>query len=220
MTGLIELDPPGDCPGTPRLYQAGGKRLLDIALSIAMAPFFAAALIPVLALAASDGASPVFSQQRVGKNGRTFRVLKVRTMVSDAEARLAEHLAADPAAALEWKVSRKLRRDPRITRFGRFLRSTSLDELPQIWNVLRGDMSWVGPRPVVADELANYGPFAAVYLSLRPGITGPWQVSGRNAETYEDRVAMDVRYAADYSPAMDMKIILKTVLVVIRKTGL
>lgn len=206
--------------GRTDFYAGFGKRLLDLALTIALAPVFLLALAPILAVVAFDRGPLFFAHTRVGRHGKPIRVLKIRSMVPDAEARLRAHLAADPEAAREWEDFRKLKNDPRITRIGRILRATSLDELPQIWNVLRGDMSWVGPRPIVTDELEKYGEAASVYLALKPGITGLWQVSGRNQESYEDRVAMDVLYSRIMSPLTDLKLVLKTVLVVLRKTGI
>lgn len=204
----------------PDLYALLGKRVLDLVLTVLLAPLFLLALAPILAIVAFDRGPLFFSHSRVGIGGKTIRVLKIRSMVPDAEARLKTYLAGNPEAAQEWDESRKLKNDPRITRIGRILRATSLDELPQIWNVLRGDMSWVGPRPIVTDELEKYGAAARVYLSLKPGITGLWQVSGRNSESYEDRVAMDIRYSRIMSPFLDLQIVLKTVLVVLRKTGI
>ena len=141
-------------------------------------------------------------------------------MVPDAQARLESLLAADPEARAEWDRDRKLRKDPRVTRIGRFLRRTSLDEVPQLWNVLRGEMSLIGPRPVTAPELEKYGARSWAYLSVRPGITGLWQVSGRNATRYEDRVQMDVDYTHGMSLLWDVWILIRTVGAVIRRTGL
>jgi lipopolysaccharide/colanic/teichoic acid biosynthesis glycosyltransferase len=141
-------------------------------------------------------------------------------MVLDADKRLAKLLAEDPAAAEEWAVRRKLPADPRITGIGRFLRATSLDELPQLLNVLRGDMSLVGPRPVVREELElNYGPAAAVYCATRPGITGLWQVSGRSDTTYAERITLDTRYVREWSLGLDLLILLRTVPAVLKRRG-
>ena len=140
-------------------------------------------------------------------------------MVPDADARLADHLAVDSEAAAEWARNQKLTSDPRITRFGHFIRMTSLDELPQIWNVLVGDMSFVGPRPVTAAELRRYGLNADAYLDLRPGITGLWQVSGRNKTTYEERVALDIHYRRSASLLLDAQILAWTALAVLKGTG-
>jgi lipopolysaccharide/colanic/teichoic acid biosynthesis glycosyltransferase len=140
-------------------------------------------------------------------------------MVPDAEARLADFLARDEAAAEEWARDHKLSHDPRITRIGDFLRKSSLDELPQLVNVLRGEMSLVGPRPITEAELRRYGPFAPRYLAVKPGLTGPWQVSGRNDIEYDERVLLDARYAGGITFAGDMMILLRTALVVLKMTG-
>ena len=195
------------------------KRVFDIALAIALLPI----LVPVIAilwgLTKRDGAAGFFGHERVGLNGRSFKCWKIRTMVSDAQARLAKHLAENPDAAEEWKRDHKLENDPRITRLGRFLRRTSLDELPQIWNVLRGEMSFVGPRPVTRIEMRKYGHARTAYLSTKPGITGLWQVSGRNDVTYDERVLMDVEYLQTMSLWKDIVIIAKTGTSVMGATG-
>ncbi|WP_431269938.1 sugar transferase [Dankookia sp. P2] len=158
-----------------------------------------------------DGGPAVFRHTRIGLGGRPFPCLKFRSMVMDADQRLAALLAADPAAAEEWATRRKLPRDPRITRIGAFLRRTSLDELPQLFNVLRGEMSLVGPRPVVQEELdLHYSPAAAAaYCEMRPGVTGLWQISGRSDTTYVERVTLDTRYVRGWSLLFDIKILLE-----------
>lgn len=140
-------------------------------------------------------------------------------MVPDAEETLKRHLQDCPAAAAEWEESFKLKCDPRITRLGDLMRKTSLDELPQIWNVLRGDMSFVGPRPIVREELARYGSEKNAYLSVRPGITGPWQVQGRNDISYADRVGLDTAYVSNLSFMGDLRLIAMTITVVLAATG-
>lgn len=140
-------------------------------------------------------------------------------MVPDAEAKLAAILAADSAAAEEWEQTQKLRNDPRVTKLGQFLRSTSLDELPQLWNILCGDMGFVGPRPVTGPELVNYGRQLPVYLSVRPGITGKWQISGRGKVDFSQRVKMDLEYCASISFFQDISIMLKTASVMIGRQG-
>ena len=170
-------------------------------------------------IVALDGANPFFGHRRVGRDGRVFRCWKLRSMVPDAEARLARHLAENPAAAREWAAARKLSQDPRVTRVGRVLRRTSLDELPQVWNVLLGEMSLVGPRPVTTEELMRYGPARWAYLGVRPGITGLWQVRGRNRLSYAERVRLDAEYARDASLALDLGLLLRTVPAVLRLTG-
>ena len=197
-----------------------GPRLLDMAL----AGSAILVLLPVLALLAlmiwaQDGGSPVFVQRRVGKGGRLFRCLKLRSMVRDSEACLARHLAADPAAAAEWATTHKLRKDPRITSIGRLLRKTSLDELPQLFNVLAGSMSLVGPRPIVEQEIARYGRYFKHYCSVRPGITGLWQVSGRSNVSYRRRVVLDSIYSRDKSVGLDLMIMFRTVPAVFSQRG-
>ena len=182
-------------------------------------------LLPVMCLIAlavrADGGPVLFRHTRIGQGGRTFGCLKFRSMVIGADRKLAEHLAADLAAAAEWAERRKLANDPRVTRLGRFLRSTSLDELPQLFNVLRGDMSLVGPRPVVQEELAvHYGATGtAAYMSVRPGITGLWQISGRSETTYHRRVSLDIHYASSVSVLRDIGILLRTVPAVLARRG-
>ena len=148
-----------------------------------------------------------------------FRCWKIRTMVTDSETRLEQHLQNNPDAAAEWARDHKLTDDPRVTRVGKFLRKTSLDELPQIWNVLLGEMTFVGPRPIVLDEMAKYGPYQAAYLAMKPGVTGMWQVSGRNDVSYDERVQMDVEYFDQISLALDLSLIAKTGLAVLNRTG-
>ncbi len=168
------------------------------------------ALIALAILLVSRGA-PIYSHQRVGLNGRTFGCLKFRTMIPNADEALKDLLENCPAAAREWATHRKLRNDPRILPvIGQFMRQTSLDELPQFFNVLLGDMSVVGPRPVVQDELEKYGSRKSLYLSVRPGLTGPWQIGNRSNESYENRVNLDADYVSNRSMAIDLGIILST----------
>jgi exopolysaccharide production protein ExoY len=166
-----------------------------------------------------DGGPALFSQPRIGRDGRHFRCLKFRSMCVDADARLARLLASDENARREWQADHKLRVDPRITRLGRFLRKTSLDETPQLINVLRGEMSLVGPRPIVDAEITRYGRRFAAYCAQRPGITGLWQVSGRNDVSYRRRVALDTAYAARKSIALDMRILAATIPAVLLRRG-
>lgn len=200
-----------------RLYRNGVKRALDILLVLLSLPVTLPPVLIMALLAARDGASPFFLQKRVTKNGRAFNMVKIRTMVPDAEDRLAAHLAKDPAARREWDETQKLKDDPRITRIGRLLRKTSLDELPQLWNVLKGDMSLVGPRPMMVDQQELYP--GRAYYALRPGITGSWQVSDRNQGTFAGRAKFDADYYANLSFATDLSILLRTVAVVVRGTG-
>ena len=200
-------------------YPKWGKRIVDFVFVALILPFALPLLAILLAVVALDGGKPVFAHPRVGKDGRIFRCLKVRTMVIDAEDRLQRLLSEDPAAAREWTADFKLRNDPRITRLGRILRKTSLDELPQLWNVIRGDMSLVGPRPVTEAEIPLYGRDADAYYSVRPGVTGIWQVSGRNATTFAERVELDRGYATHLSMLEDLRILALTVPTVLRVTG-
>lgn len=202
------------------LYFRGGKRLVELAIVMAVLPL-ALPLVLLLALAvARDGSNPFFGHKRIGRNGRVFVCWKLRSMVPDAERRLREHLASDPEAKREWEQKFKLTDDPRITGLGRLLRKTSLDELPQLWNVLRGDMSIVGPRPVVRTELRRYGTLARAYLAVRPGVTGIWQVAGRNNIGHMERAEMEADYVRDLSLGNDLNIMWRTVGVVLRRTGL
>jgi exopolysaccharide production protein ExoY len=164
----------------------------------------------------TSGGPALFSHSRVGFNGRPFICYKFRTMSTNAEQLLVEYLARNPEAAMEWEENRKLKRDPRITFLGLMLRKSSLDELPQLFNILRGDMSCVGPRPIVADELQRYGVCAGEYLRTRPGLTGLWQVTGRSSSDYSTRVALDSQYVRNWSIWADMVILLRTTFAVIR----
>lgn len=193
-------------------------------VNIVVAAVMLLLLLPVLAVIAwmiwrVDGAPIVFGHYRVGRHGRLFRCLKFRTMVRDSETALAKLLAEDPEAREEWARERKLTDDPRVTGIGRFLRRTSLDELPQLFNVLIGDMNLVGPRPIVVQELQLYGDAKHHYLAVRPGLTGLWQVSGRSDTTYEERVELDRRYVEQRSLWMDLAVLWRTAGVVLRGSG-
>lgn len=200
-------------------YLFWGKRALDIALSVLFLPYVAPFVCLIWMALRIQGGSGFYSQNRVGKNGKIFRCWKLRTMVPNAEEILKECLDRNSEMREEWLRDQKLSNDPRITRFGRILRQTSMDELPQFWNVLKGDMSFVGPRPVLPEELARYGTSEKWYKLSRPGITGLWQVSGRNNTTYEERVALDVSYAKNVSLLLDLKILALTPLEVFRRSG-
>ncbi len=186
------------------------------ALLVFFAPFF---LVAMVLIAIFDGHPTIFRHERVGKGNRRIKVMKFRTMATNADALLADLLAKDASAREEWDRTHKLRNDPRISPIGRFLRKTSLDELPQLINVLRGDMSLVGPRPVVEEELAFYGAHAKEYLAMKPGITGLWQVSGRSSTTYDERVALDVEYYRARNVLLDLKVLLRTPAVVLLQRG-
>jgi exopolysaccharide production protein ExoY len=170
-------------------------------------------------IAREDGAPITYGHYRVGQRGELFRCLKFRTMVRDSQQVLAELLNTDPAAKAEWERDHKLRSDPRVTPIGRMLRKTSLDELPQLFNILRGEMHFVGPRPVTMEELARYGNRRRHYMSVRPGLTGLWQVSGRNNTSYEERVEFDSEYVERRNPLFDSWIVLRTVKVMVTGEG-
>lgn len=191
------------------------NRLAALLLLLVLSPLF---VLIAVAIWVSDGA-PVFAHWRVGQRGRVFRCLKFRTMYRDAEQRLASILEHDANARAQWRRDQKLEPDPRITPVGRVLRATSLDELPQLLNVLRGEMVLVGPRPVTVPELARYGASRWHYFSVHPGLTGLWQVSGRSNTTYDERVALDRHYVEQRSLSMDVSILLRTVLIVLRREG-
>jgi undecaprenyl-phosphate galactose phosphotransferase len=201
--------------------QGRTKRVVDMIL----APIMLLALAPLLLVlwfyCRLDGGPACYGHVRVGLHGREFRCLKFRTMMVDADAVLERHLAENEAARAEWDATRKLTADPRVTPMGRLLRASSLDELPQLFNVLQGDMSLVGPRPVVRDELARfYGRRgAAAYLSVRPGLTGLWQISGRSDVDYARRVALDTDYVRNASLWLDAQIMCRTVKVVLLRKG-
>ena len=192
------------------------NQLLALLILVLLAPLMAAVAFLIWR---RDGAPVLFAHYRVGHDGKLFRCMKFRSMYRDAERMLADLLERDPAARAEWQREQKLQRDPRITPIGHFLRRTSLDELPQLFNVLRGEMSLVGPRPITVGELTRYGRVRWHYLSVRPGMTGLWQVSGRNNTSYDERVALDRRYVEERSMWMDLRILVKTVKVVVARDG-
>jgi exopolysaccharide production protein ExoY len=188
------------------------KRAIDILLAlfgiILLAPLF---IVCSIAVGLSSPGPVLFRHRRVGFNGRPFHCLKFRTMAIDAAERLCRLLDSDEAAAAEWATSCKLRSDPRITPIGNLLRKSSLDELPQLFNVLKGEMSIVGPRPVTEEELVRYSTAATAYKACRPGITGLWQISGRSTTTYNKRIACDMFYAQNWTVILDVKIIVITI---------
>ncbi len=203
-----------------RSVQIGLKYMLDrvaaALLLVILAPVFAF----VAMLVGMDGGPIMFSHRRVGRDGKAFGCLKFRTMVVAAEELLPEYLHFHPEAAKEWQREQKLAFDPRVTGVGKLLRRTSLDELPQLWNVLRGEMSLVGPRPVTRGEInTHYARCVGVITSVKPGLTGLWQVSGRNDVDYEKRVALDLRYVKNWSLLQDFRILVKTADVVLSRAG-
>ncbi len=204
--------------GSSGVYRKQLKRLIDIVLVILAAPV----VLPVIVLLCvmivlRDGGNPFYAQSRVGRHGRIFRMWKLRSMVKDADRRLEHYLRDNPEARLEWDEKQKLTSDPRITSIGRVLRRTSLDELPQLWNVFCGDMSLVGPRPMMPNQRSIYPGFT--YYALRPGLTGYWQISERHESGFAARSQFDSRYFEDMSLTTDMSILKATVGVVFRGTG-
>ena len=196
------------------------KRVFDLGLgSLMLLVFGPLILLFAILVRMQDGEKAIFSQDRYGLNGKTFKCLKLRSMVPDAKERLEEILATNPDLKKEWDETQKLIDDPRVTKLGRFIRKTSIDELPQLINVLRGDMSLIGPRPIVANEVEKYGDAFKYYSSVKPGITGLWQIKGRSDTSYPERVALDVEYAQTFSFLGDIKICLITVPVLLGRKG-
>lgn len=203
-----------------RYRQPPVLRALDVLIaSLALVFFLPLMTLVALLISVQDGGRPIFVHRRIGQDGEKFPCLKFRSMVTDAQARLERVLAADPQARLEWEQSHKLRHDPRITPFGHFLRKSSIDELPQLINVLRGEMSIVGPRPIVDDEVAHYGRRFASYCAVKPGITGLWQVSGRSDTTYRRRVAIDHVFARRAGLGLYVWILIGTAPAVLLRRG-
>jgi Undecaprenyl-phosphate galactose phosphotransferase WbaP len=201
-----------------------GPRLAKLLIDLTCTLIGGLLLLPLIALIACliklDSPGPVFyGQTRIGQNGRPFKAWKFRSMVRDAEQNLNEYLARHPELKEKWEKDQKLQNDPRITRIGRFLRQTSLDELPQLWNILRGEMSLVGPRPIVEDEVWRYGDKFDIFTKVTPGLTGLWQVSGRNNLPYEERVNLDAYYVRNWSVWLDIYILIRTIWVVVSGEG-
>ncbi|MDO8408736.1 MAG: sugar transferase [Phenylobacterium sp.] len=195
-------------------------RFLDVIIALAVLIFIAPLMLVIAGLIKlQDGGPALFRQSRIGQGGEAFNCLKFRTMVTDAEVRLNALLARDPEARREWELDHKLRKDPRITALGAFLRKSSLDELPQLFNVLKGEMSLVGPRPIVVAEIPRYGRWFAHYCAVKPGVTGLWQVNGRNDVSYRRRVALDVLYARTVGVRRYVQIMAATVPAVLLRSG-
>lgn len=216
-TAVRPVNPASPPVDTRSVYRGGVKRVLDTVAVLLAAPIWVPVVLIAALLVARDGHNPFYCQDRIGRKGRAFRMWKLRSMVVDAEARLEAHLAADPAARAEWDSTQKLKDDPRITPIGRILRKTSLDELPQLWNVLTGEMSLVGPRPMMVDQRSLY--HGNSYYALRPGLTGFWQISDRNECRFSDRVRFDDAYHRSLSLRTDTTVLFRTVSVVLRGTG-
>jgi lipopolysaccharide/colanic/teichoic acid biosynthesis glycosyltransferase len=204
--------------GAPR--RISSFRVFDVTLGIiALLAFMPIMAIVALAVWIQDGGPVLYGQRRLGRDGRTFVCLKFRSMFVDSNERLQQILSTDPEARQEWLENHKLKSDPRVTPIGEILRKSSLDELPQLFNVIVGDMSLVGPRPIVEAEIAKYGRYYRHYCSVTPGITGLWQVSGRSDVSYRRRVAMDVAYARSKSLAFDISLLCATVPAVLGRKG-
>jgi exopolysaccharide production protein ExoY len=217
LTGDANVQAALALPRKRGLYRNLFKRAFDLGAILLAAPVVLP-VVAVLAFAvARDGGRPFYSQMRVGKGGKRFRMWKLRSMVCDADERMEDYLAAHPEARLEWDLTQKLKDDPRITRVGKILRQSSLDELPQLWNVFKGEMSLVGPRPIMLSQQTIYP--GVEYYALRPGCTGYWQTAGRNRTTFEARAGYDTTYEQSLSLTTDLKILVATVGVVMQGTG-
>jgi exopolysaccharide production protein ExoY len=214
MAASVYAAPAGKPVG---LYRGYFKRAFDILAVVLVAPFVLPVVLVMALLVIRDGGSAFYSQDRIGRGGKVFRIWKLRSMVVDADERLEDHLASDPRARAEWDEHQKLKRDPRITQIGRLIRKSSLDELPQLWNVLKGDMSLVGPRPMMPTQARLYP--GRSYYRLRPGLTGFWQISDRNKTSFASRAAYDTQYARRLSLPTDLFVLFATVWVVLRGTG-
>jgi exopolysaccharide production protein ExoY len=196
-----------------------GKRSMDLLLALSLLALLAPLFLVIAAAVASDGGPILFRQERIGRGGKPFTCLKYRTMFPNAQQMLAAILDADPLARSEWENDFKLRNDPRVTWIGCLLRKFSFDELPQLINVVKGEMALVGPRPIVPDEISRYGAAIRFYYQCRPGITGLWQVNGRNDASYAERIRLDVEYACRMSVARDIAILAKTAVIVMFGQG-
>lgn len=203
------------------IWEKKAKRAIDVVVALLFLVSHGLIYLGIwLCVRYTTGTPAIYRHRRVGLEGKDFDCLKFRSMVVNSAEVLQHHLAKNPELQIEWERDFKLRDDPRVTKFGRFIRKTSLDELPQFWNVLRGEMSLVGPRPVVDSELKQfYGAKAKYYMSVKPGITGPWQVGGRNDLGYGERVKLDADYALNWTVVGDLVILAKTAIVVLTRRG-
>ena len=220
MTAAAYLAEAFRVPGSDFDYRERAYLLVNqvaaVLLIIVLSPMF---VVVAILLWRADGLPILFAHHRVGRGGILFPCFKFRTMIRNADRVLADHLANDPLARARWQRDHKLAMDPRVTPIGRVLRRTSLDELPQLFNVLRGEMMLVGPRPITAIELQRYGVVRWHYLSVRPGMTGLWQISGRSSVGYDDRVMLDRYYVERRNPVLDIVILFKTIRVVVDRDG-
>ncbi len=217
LPGSAYVDTIGGAPRRLRLYRFYFKRAFDILAVLIAAPIVLPVVLLMGLLATLDGGPAFYSQDRIGRGGKVFRIWKLRSMVVNADQHLEAYLASDPAARAEWNEHQKLKNDPRITAVGKLIRKTSLDELPQLWNVLKGDMSLVGPRPMMPGQAPLYP--GRAYYRLRPGLTGFWQISDRNETSFASRAAYDTQYARRLSLPTDIFVLCVTVWVVLRGTG-
>lgn len=217
LTGDANVQAALALPRRRGIYRHFFKRVLDVTAILMAAPVVLPVVGALAFVVARDGGKPFYSQMRVGKNGKRFRMWKLRSMVCDADERMEDYLAAHPDARLEWDLTQKLKDDPRITRMGKLLRQSSLDELPQLWNVFKGEMSLVGPRPIMLSQQVIYP--GVEYYALRPGCTGYWQTAGRNRTTFEARAEYDTAYEHGVSLITDLKILVATVGVMLKGTG-
>ena len=212
-----DLSRPTEVPLLKRgIYGVVGKRVFDVCLILLAAPIVLPLIAVLALLVMRDGKCAFYTQNRIGRDGSYYKIWKLRTMVANADELLSAYLASNPEAAAEWKATQKLKNDPRITPLGRILRKTSMDELPQLWNVFIGEMSLVGPRPMLPEQQAMYP--GRAYYSQRPGITGTWQISKRNECSFSDRARFDSDYIANISLVQDFKVLLATVRVVVKGT--
>lgn len=195
------------------------KRIKDLLIASVMLTLLALPMLLIALIIRRDGGPAIYAHPRIGKDGKVFKCLKFRSMIVNSDDVLRDYLKINMEARAEWGADQKLRKDPRITRIGAFLRKTSLDELPQLMNVLRGEMSLVGPRPIVKDEVVRYGEFIRHYYDATPGITGLWQVSGRNDLSYDERVQLDANYVRHWSLWRDVKILFMTVPALLNRSG-
>jgi len=217
LSGSSYSAPAAPATSATGAYATFFKRLLDIVLVLLVAPFVLPVVLGLGLVIRRDGGAAFYCQERIGRGGKVFRLWKLRSMVVDADRKLEEYLRADTAARAEWDETQKLKEDPRITAAGRLIRKTSLDELPQLWNVLTGDMSLVGPRPMMPQQAELYP--GRDYYRLRPGLTGLWQISDRNQTSFAARAAYDAEYSRQVSLVTDVLVLFATVWVVLRGTG-
>lgn len=204
-------------PSRSAVYRRFGKRLFDVCFVLLSAPIVLPLILALALMLAFRGVTPFYRQKRIGRDGKVFNLLKLRTMVNDADSVLVRHLSESPEARAEWERTQKLRQDPRITKGGTFLRKSSMDELPQFWNVLIGEMSLIGPRPMMVCQKDLYP--GNRYYKMLPGISGAWQISKRNNSSFSDRASYDNAYWHEMSLPTDFSILARTVVVVFRGTG-